>query len=184
MKKSKELDYPLLTFFGIIFFIIYIVFYTNGVTDKYGAVPQILLSATVFMGMFFGDKVGAIFGFLIGSALDAVSTNTTCFNSITCLLLGYFCGVAITLIINNNFKASLIMVLLVSLIYNVLKSIFGVVSFDYLLNQMPYTVFLTVIFSIPLYWGIYLIVFLRKKQLLKRNWQEWRLKNYEVIKKS
>ena len=168
MKKNKELDYPLLTFFGILFFIIYIVFYTDGATENYGAVPQMLLIATVFSGMFWGDKIGAIFGFLIGAALDAVAINTTCFNSITCMLIGYFCGVAIERIINNNFKASLIVITLVCIIYNVLKCVFGIISMAFLLNKVPYIIFLTVMYSIPVYWAMHFIIILRKKQLLKR----------------
>lgn len=168
MKKNKELDYPLLAFFGAIFFVIYIIIYTDGITQKYGEIPQILLCATAFSGMFWGEKMGAVFGFIIGAGLDAVSIKATCFNSIICLLLGYFCGVAVSRIINNNFKSSLIVMLVVSVIYNLFKCICGIINFNYLLNQAPYTIFLTVICSIPLYWFMHFIIVLRKRQLLKR----------------
>ncbi len=169
MNKNKSIDYPLLVFIAIIYLIIYIVQYTDGIFEKELGFPQILLPAAIFSGMYFGDKVGAFFGFFIGAAVDAVSANVICYNTIFMLLAGYFGGVLVQLIINNNFRSSVIISVLFTLIYYF--GIWIINSFDKAilsLNLLP-SFFSTVFFSLIIYLALGLIIKIRKKLLSKRN---------------
>ena len=162
MKKVNKLDYQLIAVFSIIFFIIYIVLYTAGIGNKSRTVPQLLLSGTVFMGMFFNDKVGAIFGFVAGALLDAVMADVICFNSIVLMLFGYFAGIVIKKALNNNFRTSIIVITVSTVIYFLIK--WAVLGFDkyFLRYSIPYSIFLTVIFSLPLYAIMYYFIKKRK----------------------
>lgn len=166
MKQRNSYDYPLLIVFGFIFFFIYIIQYTDGSSqESVGSFPQLMLPAVVFCGMFWDDKVGAVFGLVFGSLVDAVGANTICYNSIILMLLGYLSGVLITKIINNNFRASIIMTLGSALIYYFGYWCVSGFNSDYLSQYYIKLVFLTVVFSIPLYWGMKIIISIRRKML-------------------
>lgn len=165
MKQRNSYDYPLLCVFGVIFFFIYILQYTDGILNSNGTAPQFMLPVAIFCGMYWDDRVGAVFGFIFGSFVDAVSANTICYNSIMLMLIGYFSGVLATNLINNNFRASIIMSFGFSLIYYF--GIWGVNGFNpqYMSQSYIKVVFLTAVFGVPLYWGMKLIIILRKKNL-------------------
>lgn len=166
MKQKNNYDYPLLIVLGLIFFLIYIIQYTEGIAkSSVGEVPQLMLPIVVFCGMYWDDKVGAVFGFLLGSCVDAISANVICYNSIVLMLIGYFTGVLITTVINNNFRASLLMSFGWSLIYYFGYWCIGGFSSHYLSDRYLKAVFLTVVFSVPLYWGMKLIIGIRKRML-------------------
>ena len=168
MKRSKEYDYPLLCAIGCIFFIIYILQYTDGVFSKSGIFPQLMLSCTVFSAMFFGDGVGAAFGFVAGALVDAVSAGAICFNTIIMMLLGYVCGLSVKFLINNNFRSAVLVSVATSFIYYFCKWCnlgFGTLCFK---EQIAPSCFLTILFSAPIYVIIYFAVRIRKRQLLKR----------------
>ncbi len=169
MKQKNNYDYPLLTVLGLIFFLIHIVQYTDCFNVKNaGAFPQLMLPVAVFSGMFFDDKIGAIFGFIAGGFVDSVSTNTICYNSIMLMLIGYFTGVFIEHLVNNNFRASLILIFFTSVIYYL--GLWCVCGFDQYYISVLYIklLYLTLAFSIPIYWGIFYIIKLRKKSLVKK----------------
>lgn len=169
MNKNKILDYPLLVFIAVIYLIMYIVQYTDGVFEKDLGFPQLMLPASIFIGMYFGDKLGAVYGFFIGAAVDAVSANVICYNTIFMLLAGYFSGVLVQFIINNNFRSSIIVSIFFSLIYYFGMWIIN--GFDKLtlsLNLIP-SFFSTVFFSLILYLLLGLLIKFRKKQLSNRN---------------
>ena len=166
MKQRNSYDYPLLIVFGFIFFFIYIIQYTDGVSrESAGSIPQLMLPAAIFCGMYWDDKIGAIFGLVLGSLVDAVSANTICYNSIILMLMGYISGVLITKIINNNFRASLILTLGSALVYYFGYWCINGFKPQYLSQYYIKLVFLTVVASIPLYWGMKLIIGIRKKML-------------------
>ncbi len=165
MKQRNSYDYPLLGVFGIIFFIIYILQYTDGVFKSTGVIPQLMLPIAVFCGMYWDDRLGAVFGFILGSCVDAVSANTICYNSIMLMLIGYFSGVLATKLINNNFRASIIMSLGSSLIYYFGYWCVSGFNPQYMSQVYVKVVFLTVLYAVPLYWGMKLIINLRKKTL-------------------
>ena len=154
--------------FGVIFFLVYIIQYTDGIFRVgSGVFPQIMLPITVYCGMFWDDKIGAIYGFLLGSLVDAVSANTICYNSIMLMLIGYSSGLLITHIINNNFRSSLILSLAYSVIYYFGCWCISGFSSDYILRIYPKVILYTLFISIPVYLGIKLIINLRKKSFSK-----------------
>ncbi len=78
------------------FFIIYILQYTDGVFSKSGIFfLSLCFRVLYFSAMFFGDGVGAAFGFVAGALVDAVSAGAICFNTIIMMLLGYVCGLSV-----------------------------------------------------------------------------------------
>ncbi len=165
MKQRETYDLPLLVVFGIIFFLIYILQYTDGVFKQNGSLPQFMLPVAVFCGMYWDDKIGAIFGLVFGSCVDAVSANTICYNSIALMLIGYTSGLLITKIINNNFRASLLMSLGYSLIYYFGYWCVSGFTTGYMSLIYPKAILYTLIFSIPLYWAMKLIIKLRDKTI-------------------
>ena len=165
MKQSNSYDYPLLAINGAIFFLIYIVQYTDGIIKITDTVPQLMLPIVVFCGMYWDDRVGAVFGFILGSCVDAVGANTICYNSIMLMLLGYLSGVLVTKIINNNFRASIIMSFGSGLIYYFGLWCVGGFNPQYISHTYLKMVLLTVVSAVPIYWGMKLIIYLRKKYL-------------------
>ena len=165
MKQRDSYDLPLLVVFGVIFFLIYVVQYTDGVFGAVGTIPQFMLPIVIFCGMYWDDRVGAIFGFLLGSCVDAVAAETICFNTIFLMLIGYISGLLISKIINNNFRASLLLTLVFSLIYYFGCWCISDFSVGYMIDIYPKIIFNTILFSIPLYWGMKWIIKLRKKSL-------------------
>ena len=169
MKRKISYDYPLMSLCGIVFFIIYIFQYTDNILGSgTGAFPQLMLGASLFSGMFFGDKYGAVFGFFLGTFVDAVSADTLCYNGIIMMLIGYFAGVAVQRLINNNFRSAILLILISSVIYY-----FGIWSMMHFSTAVLKTfifrsVFLTVLFSLPIYAMLSIATMLRKKQLMKR----------------
>lgn len=163
MNKNKALDYPLLVFIAISYLLIYIIQYTDGVFEKDFGFPQLMLPAAIFSGMFFGDRLGALYGICIGAAVDAVSANVICYNTIFMLLAGYFSGVLVQLIINNNFRSSIIVSVLFSFVYYF--GLWIINGFDKLtlsINLIP-SFFSTVFFSLVFYLLLSLIIKFRKK---------------------
>lgn len=169
MKKSKALDYPFIVFIAIVYLIIYIVQYTDGVFDKNLYFPQLMLPATLFTGMFLGDRVGAIFGFFIGTAVDAVSAETICYNGIFMLLVGYFVGVLVQFVLNNNFRSALIVSSALTLLYYF--GLWVINDFDKPTLTLCYipSYFITVFSSIILYLSWLLFLKIRKRQLQNKN---------------
>ena len=165
MKQRDSYDLPLLVIFGVVFFLIYIIQYTAGIFREDGIFPQLMLPIVVFCGMYWDDRIGAIFGFLLGSCVDAVAADSICYNTISLMLIGYISGLLITKIINNNFRASLLLILVFSLIYYFgIWCISGFVA-GYVSNIYPKIIFNTILFSIPTYWCMRWIINLRKKSL-------------------
>lgn len=166
MKKNYKTDPQLLTTFAGIYFLLYIFqFNDNSSFLSSSNFPNFMLIASVFTGMYFGDKIGAIFGFFIGAFVDAISYDVICFNTIFMMLCGYIGGLLIITLLNNNFRTSLILIITASLIYYLCK--FALNGFNFEIFRYSYTksIFLTVIFSIPFYLGMNLIIKKRKKKL-------------------
>ena len=71
MKQRNSYDYPLLIVFGFIFFFIYIIQYTDGVSrESAGSIPQLMLPAAIFCGMYWDDKIGHEYFNLVKNPTD------------------------------------------------------------------------------------------------------------------
>lgn len=169
MKKNNALDYPLIVFISIVYLVIYVIQYTDGVFPKNLYFPQLMLPAALFSGMFLGDRVGAVFGFFIGTAVDAVAADTICYNGIFMLLAGYLGGVLVQFLINNNFRASLIVSSISTFLYYF--GLWVINGFDVPTLTVCYipAFFSTVFFSVVLYLLLIFLFKFRKKQLQKKN---------------
>lgn len=158
MKKNYMKDYTAYAVCGILFFLLYIIQYSDILSPQAArGFPQFMLIATVFSGMFWKDKSGAIFGFFAGAMVDAVSSDVVCFNTIFMLLCGYLSGVLVEKIVNNNFRAAFIMMLTGAVIYYFFK--WMILGFDtHIFKTVIFrSVVLTMLFSIPLYGFMFLV---------------------------
>lgn len=169
MKRNKQCDYPLLSFIGVVFFAVYILQYTDGVFETYGVFPQLMLPCVVFSAMFFGDGIGAVFGFVAGALVDAVGAGTICYNTIILMLLGYAFGIAVKVIINNNFRSAVIAIIAACAVYYFGRWCSLGLSYEVFRLRIAPSCFLTLIYSVPIYLFIYFSVRFRKKQLLKNS---------------
>lgn len=169
MKKNSQTDYVVITIVSVIYFAVYILQYTDGIFGNITKFPQLMLAAAVCSGLFFGDKIGPVFGFIIGAAVDAVSADTVCYNCIIMFLISYFCGVAVTYLINNNFKSIFIVMFVSVVVYYF--GIFAISKFNVHLfktHTLPLAI-ITYIFSIPFYCLIRAIIYSRKRYLQKHS---------------
>ncbi len=62
----------------------------------FGAAPDILIVAVAAIGMFEGERAGAIFGAVIGFIADALGGSGIILLPLPYMLVGYFCGVIAT----------------------------------------------------------------------------------------
>ncbi len=85
------------------------------------AFPVLLLPAVVIIACFLREWCGFIAGLICGIALDTVTNGTQYFNTITLMLLGAIVGLTFNFFLNRNIKAVIIVSLLVSLIFFLLK---------------------------------------------------------------
>lgn len=167
MNRNSKNDEIAVVSVSAMYFVLYILQYTDNIFGNFSEFPQLMLAATVCAGMFFGDKYGAIFGFVIGAAVDAVSAGTVSYNTVIMLLIGYFCGVAVEYFINNNFKSVFLVMLAAVIVY--FFGIYALNGFNSHLfkNHTFHVAVITYIFSIPLYAAVWFIVNLRKNHLRK-----------------
>jgi len=157
MRNKYKRDYTIYVGCGALFFLLYIIQYSDFWGFNSYGFPQLMLVASIFSGMYWGEKVGAIYGFFLGAMVDAVAYRTVCFNTIFMLICGYLTGILIEKFINNNFLSSIILTFVWSLIYFFMRwGIYGFIL-ENIETQVFNSALLTVLFSIPLYGIMYLI---------------------------
>ncbi len=104
--------------YAAIFFVFYILTYTDILKLNIGnAAPQLLVSAVVAVAFFYGEWVGFISGLVGGIFADAVAAGTVCFNMITLMLIGLVVGLLINRYLNQNIFSAIILCALASFIY-------------------------------------------------------------------
>ncbi len=157
MKKNKMHDYTVYIIGGIVFFLIYIIQYSDIWNKDRMGFPQLMLSASILCGMFWGEKVGAIFGFFIGSFLDAVAFDSICFNTIFMLLCGYISGILVEKFVNNNFRASLLLSFAWTLIYYFCRWCSLGLKLSLLETSLIHSAFLTILYFIPMYGFMFIL---------------------------
>ncbi len=104
--------------YAVIFFVFYILTYTDILKLNIGnAAPQLLVSAVVAVAFFYGEWTGFIVGMVAGVFADAVAAGTVCFNMITLMLIGLTVGLLINRYLNKNIFSAIILCASASLIY-------------------------------------------------------------------
>ncbi len=157
MKNANKQDYIAYISCGAIFFILYIIQYSDIWDKEKMGFPQLMLCATILSGIFWGDKIGAIFGFFFGSMVDAVAYDVICFNTIFMLLCGYFSGILVLKLLNNNFRAAVLMSLgWISIYYFGKWCVLGL-QLHWLENGLVHSAFLTVLYFMPMYGIMFLL---------------------------
>ncbi len=162
MKKTNKYDYAAFIIGGIVFFFLYLLQYSDIWDTERMGFPQLMLSAAILSGMFWGDKIGSIFGFFIGGFVDAVAYDSICFNTIFMILAGYFSGILVLKLINNNFKAALLLSFSVTILYYFCRWCFSGFKINLLETGLVHSAFWTILYFLPMYGFMYLLN--RKKQ--------------------
>lgn len=88
------------------------------------AFPVLLVPAVMVIACFLREWSGFVSGLLCGIALDTVTNGTQYFNTLTLMLLGTAVGLIFKLLLNRNIKAMIIVSILGSLLFFLLKWLF------------------------------------------------------------
>lgn len=88
------------------------------------ATPTLLLPAIIIIACFLREWTGFWTGLISGIALDTVTNGTSCLNTILFLLIGTAAGLVFRLFLNRNIKAAIILTLILSLAYYLIKWLF------------------------------------------------------------
>lgn len=124
-----------------------------------GANPMLILTFTAMMCMFCSELTACLSGLITGFFLDSVSSGPAFFNtfflSIACLLI----SLTVHYYFNNNIRAATALALICSVLYFLLKWLFGFAfsgdinnSLQYLLkNALPSAAY-TALFVFPFYY--------------------------------
>lgn len=145
-------------FTGVLLFAAFIIDRTLTGYIKIGlAVPSFLIAALMVPCMFFYEWYGFVAGLICGMALDGVVAFTSFMNTFLIMALGFFAGLVAHYVFNRNFKASLVLTFLASVIYYLVRFL-CVVAFSgeiykwrYLLEvSLPCALYTTVA-AIPMY---------------------------------
>lgn len=157
---------------AILCFGLFILQRINGLSLKIGnAFPVLLVPAVIMIACFLREWTGFLAGLLSGIALDTVTNGTTCFNTITLMLLGVSAGLIFRLLMNRNIKSALIIGFLGCLVYFVAKWFFlDVLSGDasamqlLLRYHLPSALY-TAVFTVPFF---FFVRKLTKKYLIQQ----------------
>lgn len=104
--------------YTLLFILFYIITYTDFIPLKIGnAAPQLLISAVVAVGFFYGEWVGFTVGMITGIFADAVAANTVCFNMIAFMLIGFAVGISVNSLINRNILSAFMLSVMSSFLY-------------------------------------------------------------------
>lgn len=135
------------------------------------AFPELLLPAVIVIACFLREWTGFLAGLLCGIALDTVTNGTQFFNTITLMLFGVSVGLIFRFLLNRNIKAMIIVSVLGSLLFFLLKWFFldlltGDASATMLLFKyhIPSAIY-TSLFAIPFF---YYVDWLCKKHLIEQ----------------
>lgn len=135
------------------------------------ALPLLLLPAVIVIACFLREWTGFWAGFLCGIALDTVTNGTQCFNTITLMVFGVSVGLLFRFLLNRNIKAIIIVSVLGSCLFFILKWLFldlltGDPSAVTLLLKyhIPSAIY-TSLFAIPFF---YYLKWLCKKYLIEQ----------------
>lgn len=121
------------------------------------AVPITLIPFVVAVALFYGEWLGAATGFAAGALMDGTVTASSCFNTLTVMLIGLVCGVLSTYYMNKNIRTAACLSLGASFVYLFARQTFfysfkGIsLGTEYYSHYFIPTVFYTALFIIPFY---------------------------------
>ena len=157
MEKSR-LRYLAFFINSVLLILLFVLRYSGLATLAIGqAVPITLIPFVAAIALFYGEWYGAAAGFVAGALMDSVMTGSSCFNTLTVMLLGLICGILSTYYLNKNIQAAACVSLGASFLYLFTRLIFFY-SFkgispgaEYYGSYFIPTIFYTALFIIPFY---------------------------------
>lgn len=108
IKKKKRIVY---ISYAIVLLIIYLFEYSaNAVSPLGEASISFLIPATIIAGILFKEWAGAFYGLGIGTAIDAVSSDSFIFNTIALFVICCIAGLLIRRLFINNTLSAIILI--------------------------------------------------------------------------
>lgn len=157
MFSDKKYSFPVIE--CVLAVVLFILHYTSLIDITiYMASPFILLPLCISVAFFRGEVVGLIFSGVCGFACDAVAGQTSVYNTIAFVIIGFFAGVLAKNIFNKNLKGAFILSLCFSagyfsfkwLIFYLIPDIEGKV-YHLFWNIAP-SILYTAVFIIPFFY--------------------------------
>lgn len=157
MKKNRGRYLAFLINFILIIFL-FVIRYSGLITLVIGhAVPITLIPFVVAVSLFFGEWYGAAAGLFAGALMDSSMSGSSCFNTLTVMLLGLLCGVLSSYYMNKNIRSAACLSLGSAFLYLFARQTFfysfkGItVGAEYYSTYFIPTVIYTAVFIIPFY---------------------------------
>lgn len=157
MKKNRGRYLAFLVNFILIIFL-FVIRYSGLITLAIGhAVPITLIPLVVAVSLFFGEWYGAAAGLFAGALMDSSMSGSSCFNTLTVMLLGLLCGVLSSYYMNKNIRSAACLSLGSAFLYLFARQTFfysfkGItVGAEYYSTYFIPTVIYTAVFIIPFY---------------------------------
>ena len=116
LKKKKHWGIMYLNF--LMFFLTLTLFGGSGISLKlFGAVPILILSLLVSYSSFNSLTASAAVGFISGAALDRISADSYCFNTLALLILAVGANLLADHVFNRNLKATIVLCFISAVLY-------------------------------------------------------------------
>ena len=143
---------------AVLLIFLFVIRYSGLATLAIGqAVPITLIPFVVAVSLFWGEWIGATAGFIAGALMDGSMIGSSCFNTLTLMLIGLICGVLSSYYMNKNIRSAACLSLGASFLYLFARLAFfysfkGIsVGTEYYSNYFIPTVFYTAVFILPFY---------------------------------
>ena len=137
---------------------LFVLRYSGLITLTIGqATPITLIPFVVAIALFWGEWLGASAGFFAGALMDSAVNGSSCFNTLTLMLLGLICGVLSSYYVNKNIRSAACLSLGASFVYLFARLTFFysfnsvATGSEYYSNYFIPTVFYTAVFILPFY---------------------------------
>lgn len=164
--KQKKVYFYLYT--ALLTLVAFILQYNGVFSLKIGtASPMLMLSLCICYSMFGGELFSVIFALCLGFLTDGAASGTKgFFNTIVFIVLSLAVSMIVLYLFNNNFRSGLVLGILGSAVYYILRFIFCVPrsslqnSVSYLLGTLMPSVIYTATITLALYFLV--------KQIFKR----------------
>lgn len=157
MKKNRGRYLAFLINFILIIFL-FTLRYSGLATLTIGhAAPITLIPLVVAVSLFYGEWYGAATGLFVGALMDSSMSGSSCFNTLTVMLLGLLCGVLSSYYMNKNIRSAGCLSLGATFLYLFTRQTFfysfkGItVGAEYYSTYFIPSVVYTAIFIVPFY---------------------------------
>ena len=138
--------------------ILFVIRYSGLLTLAIGtAIPITLLPLIVGIAIFYGEWFGAAAGLFAGALMDSVMSGSSCFNSLSVMMLGLLSGVLASYFMNKNVRSAACLSLGAAFLYLFARQISfysfkGIpVDAEYYSTYFIPTAIYTAVFIIPFY---------------------------------